>query len=492
MALPPLWLSADFQAWEFSQNTTFLDLVAGAGNATRNFLAPVRQAATKTADVNNRLKTWYTERIDQTVQPVQELKDAAAGFIEDTWTTGVHAYLPLPDFGGFPVLRENLVRALTVVDPNRPLFSDNMYAGGVVFMVAGGRVQVLAVAMTLMWLLNGRPEFTRKAMSAVITESPALNDFVGKLYDMKEKIPALWDNEQRQFAEILDNSVIAKLIDKGFPLSLLEDPNQPLSITPEEVVYGNQVKITVRGSGFRDTDVLMVENTSFRHTKFIDENTLEVLVLEEDWLLSTWEVGTLNIKIIDTTGRKPPKAAGIMVVRETEIVNRVIDLAGTDVFDSWKALSVGTAVNALVPGATTVARAAVNVIDNLGNIVRDGGNIIQAGLDGVGDVAAGTLDAVADVTDQVDELVEDTIGELGQMSTATMIIPPAVGGIHQLQWALQQGLSEFAPNAPLIEEDQAVLALFLCAGAVDYAETVKSIKKFGQVFGIPGLAAWNG
>jgi hypothetical protein len=491
MALPPVWLSADFQAWQFAQNTTFMDLVHGAGNATRDFLAPVRAAATKSEDVTNRLKTWYTERIAETTTPIQNLTDAAAGFVEDTWTTGVHAYMPLPEFGGFPVLRDNLIHALNSGDPNRPLFSDNMYAGGVVFMVAGGRMQVLAVAMTLSWLLGGKPDLTRQAMQQMVTESPALNDFAGKIYDMGKKVPALWDNEQREFMNVLSNSAIAKLADKGFPLSLLDDPNQALSVSPDEVVYGKQINLTVRGSGFRDSDVLEVGGTAFRDTVWVDEHMLTCVVLEEDWLFSNFAVGALPVKVLDTTGRKAPRTAGQIVIHETDVLDRVTDLAGTDVFNSWKALSVGTAVNAVVPGATGVARMAVNVLDNLGNIARDGGNIVTAGLDGVGDLVSGTLDAVADVTDQVDEAVEGTLAELGEMEMATMIIPPALGGIHQLGWALSQGLSEFAPNAPLVEEDQCVLAFFLCAGAVDVNETVASIRKFGSTFGIPGLASWG-
>lgn len=409
MTVKPFWLAADFQALNLpGTNQTWSGLANAAKDATSSFFQPVRDNANKARTVNNRLKSWYTEQVADRTEPIQTLADAAAGFIEDTWQTGVYAYLPMPDYGGYPYLRNAISRALSAEgDADRPQFGDAAWSGGVFLMLAGGRVQILTAMATIAMLFGGRGQTVTDSLGAIFNSSPPLQELAQEFVQLASIPEELWTKEQQDLMNWWDTSI------------------------------------------FKDLS-------------------------EGDWLSQLFA---------------PPGGTTPPVTPPIDPFAGMDDLGTEQVFDDWKALQVGDAINALIPGATNVARQAVNILDNAGAIIGDAGNAITRGLDSVGDLVTGTLDAAAGFTDQIDDAVGGFLYELGQLTVATLVVPPMQGGSHQLKFALSQGFSENALAAPILDTDMVVGGILLVAGATSADQVKASISQVGNVFGIPALAA---
>jgi len=409
MTVKPFWLSADFQALDIpGTNVQWSGLANAAKDATSAFFQPVRDSALKARSVNNRLKAWYTDEIASRTEPTNALAQAAAGFLEDTWQTGVYAYLPMPDYGGYPYLRSTMARALSdTTDADRPQFGESAWTGGVFLMLAGGRVQILAAMATIAALMGGKGTTITDSLGAIFSGSPPLQALAQEFVELASLPEELWTKEQ--------------------------------------------------------TDLMNWWNSS----SFKD-------LAEGDWLS----------QLFASPDGTPPA-----VVPPVDPFSDLKEMGGDQVFDDWKAITVGEAVNELVPGAAQLAATAANILDNAGAILGDVGNAVTRGLDSVGDLVTGTLDAAAGFTDQIDDAVGGFLYDLGQLTVATLVIPPMQGGSHQFKFALSQGFSDNALAAPELDTDMIVGGILLVAGAASADQVKASLNQVGNVFGIPALAA---
>lgn len=491
MTLPPIWLTADAQALDLpGLNIPFQQLVTATGDAVRAVTDPVVDYNRRAQEAVTRVKDWYAERIDDAVAPVENLAEAAAGFLEDTWATGVHLYMPYPDFGGLPELNRALTQALSSPDPDAPRFSDEMYAGGALMVVAGGRMQVLAAAAGLLALMGGDASRIQQALMGMFTVSNPIAEVAEGAMAIVANAPATWNAQQQQFMDIFNQSHIKQFLDGGFPGSLIEDAGAPQGVLaePEQAERGKPftVKIQVKGVGRAGVGV---------SAGGLAAPTVQIKGPHEIWAefdAASWERmapdenGSYAVSLL--AGGQAQQVLAMEALPGSILDRLGESTVGGQPFAEWKALTVGSAVNAVVPGAAQMASRATQTMENLGVAARSGGNVVTAGLDAVANTVAATAQDVANFADNIDASAAGFLDELGKISVSTLLIPPGKGGIHQLNFALGQGLSAYAPNAPLVTEDQMCLGLFVVAGAGSAVEVVASLKRFGATLGIPALA----
>jgi hypothetical protein len=309
-SIKPYWIAADSEALQLpGTNTTLGTLVSQAGTAVNAVFAPVAVLAAKSTSVNARLKAWYDQKLATDTSSIDAFTGAAANFLQESFATGSYVYLPFPDVGGFPYLRQSLAAALgDANDPNRPEFADTQSMGGVLLMLAGSRAQVFAFVAALAFLFGGHPDTALDALGTALIESPALQGVADAFSDMASKDASLWTREQTELHNAFTHSTFGKLVTGGFPAALF--PQAPVTVTPP-------------------------------------------------------------------TPRTPTA------------LDALANAAGGKVFGSWKALSVGAAVNSMFPGAAEVANNAIALLDGVGALASDTGNAVTKGLDVVGALATG-------------------------------------------------------------------------------------------------------
>jgi len=490
--IQPFWLSADLKNLEIGEtNQTLGNLVGTAKIAVDAFFSPVTSAAEKARDVNSRLRMWYETQITDATQPVEDLTNAAAAFLEGAWATGVYAYLPLPDSGGFSYLRQSLSRALTTAgDPNRPLFTDEMETGAVVLLIAGGPLQVFAAMSSLTLLLGGRLDQVTAALTEVLSNSASMQD-VGRGFAKLATTPGgLIDSFGHELTNTWKNSTVGKLATTGFPASLINDlAATPPSIDPVSTNARQETKVMIRGSNFtRKTKILLQMNESSqtifdsRRFRLIDAKTIELTI--DGFYLENPGPRAI-IAELDNGSRIP---VGVLTVLPENPLQRIANQVGGDaLFNSWKSISAGNSLNALIPGVNVVTSMAVNLLDNAGAIAGDTGNAVSNTAASLGSAITKGLDTVSGVTNRMGDVAASFMDDVTTLAVGTLFIPPAKGGIHQLNWGLGQGLSDFALNAPVIGEDTVVTGLLICTGAPTSAEVVASLRQVGTVFGIKEL-----
>lgn len=437
MPLPPVWISADAQALQLPlTNQSYRDMVNATTRSLAAAAATVDANAAKSLDVSNRMKAWYAELYADKADPIKDMTDAVVNYVGDTLSSGVYMYLPVPDYGGFPAILDSLTRSLVIAgDANRPKFTDDEHVAGVVLLAAGGKLQVMIALAAVVTLMGGdASQITQGIQDLMVKSGPlgAVAEIAGALV---HKAQDAWDDEEKAVVSWWSGSATAKVV-AGIG-SAVQAGEKQLAGFPQNVFDAVAASIAPA-------------------IPPITLPPIPDLASPLDSLLGA--VGA---------GAKEP------------------------LIGHWKAITVGTAANALVPGAAAIAKETAKAIDAVGNATKATGDALTAAMTKVTtDLAATKVDTRAK-TDDLGDIVGRHLDELAKVSVSALVIPPAKGGIHQLGWALSQGLNEGAANAPLISDDEACFAIFICGGAPDITHMTKTIRQVGQVFGIPLLANWG-
>jgi hypothetical protein len=436
MPLPPIWISADAQALQIPLlNAPYRDLVNAATVSLNKAIVPVDANIAKSKDIAARLDIWYQQRYAAVADPVKDMADAAANYIGDTMASGVYMFVPVPDFGGFPAMVDALTRSLTVAgDANRPQFTDEELVAGVVLLAAGGRLQVLIALSAAVTLLGGDASQITAAISDLMTTSgpmAAIADIAGNLV---HKAQDAWNDEEKAVVNWWDNSAAGKVI---------------AGVGSAAAVAENQL------AGFPQN--------------IFDSVAASVAPI---------------IPVIPPIPTIPTDLLG-------DAIKLATGSSGDPLIGHWKAITVGSVANSLVPGAASIATVAAKAIDQIGAVTKNTADQLTKAMTKV------TNDLVADKADtaktgaDLGDIVGSHLNDLAKLSVSALVIPPAKGGIHQLGWALSQGLSENAVNAPTVSADEACFTIFICGGASDITKMTQTIRQVGQVFGIPLLANWG-
>jgi hypothetical protein len=453
----PFWVSANLQSIGPAGNefTHLLDATRGLLDGVKT---PLQSTATKARDVNQRLATWYNQQVQQGTE-VQALTDAAANFLDSAWTSGVHWYIMRPDFGGFGRVLDTIGRGITAPDSDlsAPDFADDAYAGGVLVLFAGPPEALFDAAIVLLLMLTGDTEAAGKALSDLLGTSPALGSVSDAFSDLVSLPEDLWDSATTRIKSAFEASPIAKIVNGDvYPLNLLKAGSFNIdAVTPSSVKPDEAVVISVKGQGFDLQDFITVDDHP-QATAFIDENTLQCQVLPS-------QLGAGD-HAVAVTHKGAKTDAGTLTVEAPTIFDALSTIGDPAMWNVWHAITVGDSLNKLVPGAGSFVDKTIATLDLIGEGAVAAQNLGQVALATTGNTIADGADRAANLIDSMDDGVADFLASILSLSASIMVIPPVQGGNHQLNYALHQGLSGFAANAPIVTDDDAVFAAFFCAG----------------------------
>jgi len=482
----PFWMSSELGRLEI-ENAPIGGLATAIEKKVAEAAKPLKLDQAKLADILERAGAWYDAQVDNTAQPIVDLLDASAGYLDDTWTTGIHLFLPYPDYGGFGYLRSALLEAMDrQTDPNRPLFSDDLYAGGILLVFAGSELTVLSAMAAVASLYGGSPQVIMEVIGELLLTSAPMAKLADGFIELANTPAQLWSQGTRALDGWYRGSVISKIASGGFPADLLAAATAPPDpVTPSQLQEGRTANVTLRGK-FPPNLVLFYGNTGLRP---YSQDTERIEISVPGRLIKAGR-GQFIGRTLDGAGNLSQERVllGEVSVSPKNPYDALPDPGDDKVFDFWRAMSVGTAVGSAFPGSISLVRMAVNAIDQAGQALTETGNMVKSSVRSIGQAANGITGKVNSLIDQVPPAAASLVSNLGTAAAATLIIPPEKGGIHQLGFALGQGLSDHALNAPDISESDVVGAVFLCAGAATTEEVYRAMRQFGQSFGITALA----
>ena len=483
--LQPFWLSADLQSLEVS-GTQLGSLAASVQDHIDGLVAPVEENATKAKEMEARLRSWYDERLAETTQPAADVAATAASFLNDVWTSGVHVFIPYPDWGGFAYLKSALTEAIgRTSDDNRPMFGDDLYAGGILIMVAGGKVPVLSAVAAMAALFGGDAKAVIDSLGEALITSPPLASLGSAFMELAGAPGQVLSETASELQTWYDGSAFGRIAKEGFPGSIFQDRSQPPApIEPEEVPEKQSVNFTLRGKFDRYLQIKF--DGAFLPPYY--QTTSEIRVSVPGRLLRAGERMFTGFTVDGAGTPGAESSLGVVRVIAVNPLDMLGQIEKGPVFDTWRALTVGQPVGALFPGAQSLLSQTMNALDTVGQLTTDTGNAVSYGLHLAGNAITAGMGGVAGVTEDLGAAAGSLVADLTKVSASVLLVPPGKGGIHQLSFALSQGLSEYALGAPLVDDEQVVGAVFLCAGSATRDEAMASLKRFGAAFGVPALA----
>lgn len=478
--LLPFWVSTDLQSFGPVSGP-----IANLANGTSAFAATlatgITTQAAKAVDVNTRLTTWYTAQTQPVVDAVQTLTDQAANFLHDTWDSGINWYILRPSYGGFEAVTAAIAPSINnPSDPNAPRYSDDMYAGAVMLLLTGPPFTLFQAANILILLSTGRTADALTALKTLTTNSSVAGNVVTALSNLASLPEAAWNSETTQLQTLFSASPLAKLLGSDeFPMSLLHAADFSVSgINPSTVKESTSTVFTLSGNGFMPSDVVTLGAVQYPIT-YIDSQTVTITVPTTAVTLKTPGIKNLTI-----THKGVNTAAGSITVVAPSLFDELSNLSDPLYFDTWHAITTGSALNTLLPGAATFVDKTLQTLDVAGQAAVDAQSLGQSALQATGArVTSTAAKAAADLTN-IGTSASDFLTSLTDLSASVLVIPPCLGGNHELSYALGQGLNGFALNTPVVNPDDGVMAMFFCAGDPNRDIVVAAINTVASVLHI--------
>lgn len=481
--LQPYWVSTNLQSFG-PVSGPFVNLVNGTRTFTQALSTDLVARGAKAATVNTRLLAWYDAQTQPAADAVADFTAHVSNYVQDVWNAGVNWYIVRPSYGGFSAITQAILPGISnPADPNAPAYSEDMYAGGVMLVLAGPPFTLYAAANILILLSTGRTADALAALQDLTTDSSSAGSVMNALSDLAALPSTEWNAEVNQLKGLFENSAIAKVLGGNvFPLDMLKAGTFGVSgIEPASVKKSTTTTFTVSGNGFLPSDTLSFNGTVYPNT-FVSTQALDFTVNGSDQLLSSPGVKSVHIrnKGVDTV-------AGTVTVLAPGLYDDLASMSDPRAFNVWHSVTTGDILNNLIPGAATFVDKSLQTLATLGQAATEAQSLGHTALQSTGALLTTAANRAAADLATIDDSAADFLAELLSLSASVLVIPPCKGGNHELGYALSQGLNGFALNSPLVNEADGVMAMFFCAGDLDRAKVIYAIN---QVAALLNISSW--
>jgi hypothetical protein len=495
-SLLPYWVNAPLSPLADTsslQPSPFAQLAARSGQVIDTTAGLLTALGAQRSSVSTRMRTWYEEQIRQPTE-IEDWADAASDALTNVWDSGLFYKVLRPQYGGFPQLQRTLSRALQLPQAQgAPRFADTNHVGGLLMVFAGESEILFDAAKVLLLLMSGSVDQARTVLADTLSESAVFEPLQSALvragslaYTEAVAEIEVW---QQEFEESAANRLLTA---ESFPFDLsLQRRPRALGFEPKGMTRSETVNLIVRAEGLRDEDQIQVGNDVFEVT-ITPEGHLSVL-LEPDSL----PVGTLPISIKRGETLIP---VGDFVVSDKPLGQKLRELSDPELWDVWHSVTVGESLNRVLPGVSILYDATLAILDATGQIAaafNEAGQVLGSSPNLIKQALNEELTRRPDRERERTRILQARsdayaalLNEVQRLTASVLVIPPCQGGSHQLNFALQQGLSSYAANAPAVLETDGTLAVFFCAGAPDPAVVRGTLNTVAQVLRLgnwPGL-----
>lgn len=481
--LLPFWVSTNLQNFGPAVGPV-VNLINATKTFTTTLATDLSAQATKAADLNTRLLAWYDAQTQPGAAALQDLTTSVNNYMQDVWESGIHWYILKPSYGGFAAIQEALLPGLDNPQvPDAPRFSDDMYAGGVMLVLAGPPFTLFQAANIIILLTTGRTDDAVRALQDLTADSSAAGDVMRALTDLVSLPETAWTQETTLLKNQFENSAIAKVLGGDFfPLDMLKEGAFAVdNVFPETAKVQETTTFVITGNGFLPSDTIKFGATTYA-VEYADAATISITIPGTDPFLSSAGAKTLQIVHKGVTS-----TAGTVTVLAPSVYEQLAALSDPEHYNVWHSLVIGDAITSIVPGAATFVDKVSQTLDTLGQAGVDAQRLGHTAIQSTGAALSSSASRAANDITTFSNGATDFLAELLSLSASVLIIPPALGGNHQLGYAIGQGLNGFAANSPAINDSDGVMAMFFCAGDLDRSKVVSAVN---QVASVLQISAW--
>jgi hypothetical protein len=496
-SLLPYWITTPLSPLASTSDlapSAIAKLAQDAKNVATTGLPAITSLDAQRASVTSRLRAWYDEQ-QRPPTPVEQWTQSAQDALAGLWSTGLYYRVLRPQPGGFGQLQRTLSRALQpsgVADA--PRFPEAHHVGGLLLVFSGQPEVLFDAAKVLLLMLSGSVPYARTALADMLLADSLMEPLEDALLRAAYLPAAQRSQEIAEWQERFETSAANRLLSEpeNFPFNLaFEAAPRIQGFSPKAVTVDQPATLVIRGVGLRETDRAQIGDRYFE-VEFTPEGHMQFAVPTEGLT-----PGTYPVQVRRGATRFP---VGELKVNDRPLGQQLQRLNDASTWDVWRAVTVGDSLNTLLPGVSVLYEATLTALDATGQIAAaydEAGrafgtlpNMIQQAFNEDAARRPDTTQQRQEVLQTQTEAYDALLAEIQRLTAATLVIPPCAGGNHQLNFALQQGLSSFAANAPDIQPTDGTLAVFFCAGAPDPGVVRGTLNTVAQVLKLgnwPGL-----
>lgn len=500
----PRWLGG------YSAQDQILDIQIGSASLFEVLESGIDtvQSAVNTVDSANQsaqkafndLAEWYSTVTKDLEVPAVNLIDAVNNLLQDAYRMGVYVYATVPDYGGYDYLKYDLEQSLkNPDDPSRPVFSEGSSMGGVVILISGTLVEIFMVSMLIAYLRGAPPswqEMADKIADRIFAYKSFLESVEGALMDSAGDI----NEAGREIVKTFQESSIGKMAGGFMDWANREFDTETVTMNYLDVKFLSDLmpsdkKVDVR---YHLHPLPAGEQPPVRWDPHVSPGTGHVIAnapfggkVTVD-ALSRSKTGkdgkalVLKRFVIETKPAKDP-------LSELDRWTSIDPAHPEELFGRWQQVFRPAG---FIPGATRFVSDVSGALDTAGatitEVKRDADNLVETAIGETADALNSIMNRVTDLGDGVVDRLRSAIYDLTNLLKAHVLyVPPQAGGTHQFTYALEQYLSNEAPGAPFMGENDFVAAIVLAAAVPvdvnDPAATpvVQALKNAANMF--PGI-----
>jgi hypothetical protein len=445
--------------------------------------------------VNARLLSWYQSEIQPQVAAAQDLATAAANFLEDVFASGLHWYVMPPSFGGFGAVEDTVLPGLSdPTIPDAPRFSEDMYAGGILVLLTGPPYVLYEVSSLLISTLAARPATAQRALQQLSTQSAVAGPAMAALTDLAVLPQAAWSDSTTTFKNMFNATPVAQILKSAseFPQKWVQSTEVEVArLEPDAVRVRTPFTLQLFGRGFLATDRVRINNVLYTPAVADDGSGMQVE-------LPATALTTAGQTRVAVARAGADAAWRDLTVEQPQVLETLAELSGSELygwhqFDIWapfSGLDPWKGVAQLIPGAAQIASAVTATLDAVGDPATGAAvnNFATSALRASSRSVTSTATRARTDLQRLQSGIQQLSTATAALGASVLVVPPVLGGNHQLGYALRQGLNGYALNTPLVDPDAAVAGMFICAGDTDRARVIAALN---QVSSVLQMVPWS-
>lgn len=469
----PQWMKYDLQEQVFNADVGIHvgpvqfdgkvgDMLQGSVDAVKGTVGQVRTANASAQKAFDDLADWYETVSAEKIAPVQNLLAAVDDFMQDAYKAGVYIRCVRPNYGGYDHLKNEILGSFeNDEDPNRPIFGEGTSMGGVVMLMSGTAAEMLLMYMLLGFLRQAPPDagdFWLRVVDRVFAWRQVVESFEANTLGAAEDINEAAANIVNRFL----GTGVGKFA-KGAADQMTQTTNP---VERFALKYGESKDLIDYIRKPEEKYVLrfdLMQQGGLEWDKDVSPNSGRVRAVGAGeaivHALNPMTGKVLTQFIIECQTNMDPIHAAKDQLSNFFGPNSNAEEAVLQLFDRWDL--VFTPLKA-IPGATRFVSNAHEFIESTNAEISATDGFIKDAIAEVGDTVSSVLNHVETVGSEVTGALESAIYDLTNLlKVALLWMPFTAGGSHQFQYALEQYLSNDAPEAPFMQEGDFVGAVIL-------------------------------